>query len=104
MEFHPRRSARKDPNAAFPRTGERNVVRDISRFLPLGAGVTPAEGGVEPTAGSTFDLTRRETVARPVCQHFHQGGARVAEMSLGAAGAHEVICAFDERESLVARA
>ena len=24
-------------------------------FFPLGAGVTPAEGGVEPTAGSTFN-------------------------------------------------
>jgi hypothetical protein len=27
-------------------------------FLTLGAGVTPAEGGVEPTAGSTFDKVR----------------------------------------------
>ena len=34
---------------------ERNGVFDISRFPSLGAGVTPAEGSVKPTAGFTYN-------------------------------------------------
>ncbi|MGC2274475.1 MAG: hypothetical protein WA571_00550, partial [Candidatus Binatus sp.] len=42
------------------RTSERNGVLAISRFLTLGAGVTPrdgvdAEGSVNPIAGFTFN-------------------------------------------------
>ena len=36
------------------RTSERKAVLSISRFLLLGAGVTPAQGGVESTEGSTI--------------------------------------------------
>ena len=39
----------------FPNIIERNGVFDISDFFPLGAGVTPAEGSVKPTAGFTYD-------------------------------------------------
>jgi hypothetical protein len=38
------------------RTCERNGVLDVSRFsFSLGAGVTPAQGSVKPTAGFTFN-------------------------------------------------
>jgi len=39
---------------------EQNGVPAILRLSP-GAGVTPAEGGVEPTAGSTFN----QWISRP---------------------------------------
>ena len=37
------------------RTRERNGVFAILRFPSLGAGLSPAEGSVKPTAGFTFN-------------------------------------------------
>src|ERR1700729_2335544 len=74
MDFRPRPSARKDPgffaslkndtrkqhtkseqarsSPVFPPEPESEMSSSTFRdFLPLGAGVTPAEGSVKPTAG-----------------------------------------------------
>jgi len=42
------------PSGKGDRIKEQKGVLAILRLV-LGAGVTPAEGGVEPTAGSTFN-------------------------------------------------
>ncbi len=71
-------------------------------FLTLGAGVTPAEGSVKPTAGFTLVAAKRSCVQS--VRIFIRRGRGSPRCALAPPGAHEVICTFDERESLVARA
>jgi len=45
---------RRKRNRIYADREQSSALRATLRLTP-GAGVTPAEGGVEPTAGSTFD-------------------------------------------------
>src|ERR1700678_4043476 len=54
------------PASDFPPTNFLTGTKSRIFFLSLGAGLSPAEGGVEPTAGPTFNKRKRGPAAGPV--------------------------------------